>query len=54
VLEHPQELSFPFALVMSMAILGGAALESEREHRRVGHRSLDRPLESLRVRVAIG
>jgi len=35
VLEHPQELIFPFALIISMAILGGAALQSEREHRRV-------------------
>jgi diguanylate cyclase (GGDEF)-like protein len=35
VYEHPQELIFPFALVIAMAILGGAAVESEREHRRV-------------------
>jgi diguanylate cyclase (GGDEF)-like protein len=35
VLEHPQALIFPFALIISMAILGGAALASEREHRRV-------------------
>ncbi len=32
---HPQELIFPFALIIAMAILGGAALQSEREHRRV-------------------
>lgn len=35
VLERPEELIFPFALIISMAILGGAALQSEREHRRV-------------------
>jgi diguanylate cyclase (GGDEF)-like protein len=35
VLDRPQELIFPFALVIAMAILGGAAVESEREHRRV-------------------
>ena len=35
VLEHPEDLIFPFALIISMAILGGAALKSEREHRRV-------------------
>ena len=35
VLEHPEELIFPFALVIAMAILGGAAVRSEREHRRV-------------------
>ena len=35
VLEHPEELIFPFALIIAMAILGGAALQSEREHRRV-------------------
>ena len=35
VLEQPQELIFPFALIIAMAILGGAALQSEREHRRV-------------------
>jgi diguanylate cyclase (GGDEF)-like protein len=35
VLEQPQELFFPCALIISMAILGGAALQSEREHRRV-------------------
>jgi diguanylate cyclase (GGDEF)-like protein len=35
VLEQPQELFFPFALIIAMAILGGAALQSEREHRRV-------------------
>ena len=35
VLEKPQELIFPFALIIAMAILGGAALQSEREHRRV-------------------
>jgi diguanylate cyclase (GGDEF)-like protein len=35
VLEHPQDLIFPFALIVAMAILGGAAVQSEREHRRV-------------------
>jgi diguanylate cyclase (GGDEF)-like protein len=35
VLEHPEELIFPFALIISMAILGGAAVQSDREHRRV-------------------
>jgi diguanylate cyclase (GGDEF)-like protein len=35
VSEHPEDLIFPFALVISMAILGGASLASEREHRRV-------------------
>jgi diguanylate cyclase (GGDEF)-like protein len=35
VLEQPQELFFPFALIIAMAILGGAAVQSEREHRRV-------------------
>ena len=35
VLEHPEDLIFPFALIIAMAILGGAALQSEREHRRV-------------------
>jgi diguanylate cyclase (GGDEF)-like protein len=35
VLEHPENLIFPFALIIAMAILGGAALQSEREHRRV-------------------
>jgi diguanylate cyclase (GGDEF)-like protein len=35
VLEHPDELIFPFALIIAMAILGGAAVQSEREHRRV-------------------
>ena len=35
VLEQPQKLIFPFALIIAMAILGGAALKSEREHRRV-------------------
>jgi diguanylate cyclase (GGDEF)-like protein len=34
-LEEPEELIFPFALIVSMAILGGAAVQSEREHRRV-------------------
>ena len=35
VREQPEELIFPFALIIAMAILGGAALQSEREHRRV-------------------
>ena len=35
VFEHPEELIFPFALIVAMAILGGAAVQSEREHRRV-------------------
>ena len=35
VFEHPEELIFPFALIIAMAILGGAAVRSEREHRRV-------------------
>ena len=35
VFEHPEELIFPFALIVAMAILGGAAVRSEREHRRV-------------------
>ena len=35
VLDHPQQLIFPFALIIAMAILGGAAVRSEREHRRV-------------------
>jgi diguanylate cyclase (GGDEF)-like protein len=35
VLDHPQELIFPFALIISMAILGGATVKSEREYRRV-------------------
>jgi diguanylate cyclase (GGDEF)-like protein len=34
VLERPDELIFPFALIVAMAILGGAAVESERQHRR--------------------
>jgi diguanylate cyclase (GGDEF)-like protein len=34
VLEAPQEFIFPFALIIAMAILGGAAEQSEREHRR--------------------
>jgi hypothetical protein len=33
--EHPEDLIFPFALIVAMAILGGAAVQSEREHRRV-------------------
>jgi diguanylate cyclase (GGDEF)-like protein len=35
VLHHPDELIFPFALIIAMAILGGASVQSEREHRRV-------------------
>ena len=34
VFERPDELIFPFGLIIAMAILGGAAVESEREHRR--------------------
>jgi diguanylate cyclase (GGDEF)-like protein len=35
VIAQPAELIFPFALIIAMAILGGAAVKSEREHRRV-------------------
>jgi len=49
VLEHPEELIFPFALIISMAILGGAALQSEREHRRI---SVIDPLTGLLNRSA--
>jgi diguanylate cyclase (GGDEF)-like protein len=35
VVAQPAELIFPFALIIAMAILGGAAVQSEREHRRV-------------------
>jgi len=35
VIAQPAELIFPFALIIAMAILGGAAVQSEREHRRV-------------------
>ena len=34
VLDQPDRVIFPFALIIAMAILGGAAVESEREHRR--------------------
>jgi diguanylate cyclase (GGDEF)-like protein len=49
VLEHPEDLIFPFALIIAMAILGGAAVRSEREHRRVA--AID-PLTGLLNRSA--
>jgi diguanylate cyclase (GGDEF)-like protein len=49
VLAHPEDLIFPFALITSMAILGGAALQSEREHRRV---AVIDPLTGLLNRAA--
>ena len=49
VFEHPQELIFPFALIIAMAILSGAAVRSEREHRRV---AVIDPLTGLLNRAA--